>query len=75
MKGIIGTICGDVIGSTYEFHPIKTKDFRLYNHYSGFTDDTVITLAIASWLIKDKTSKDVLISEIKRFGYQCRNQI
>ena len=29
MKGIIGTICGDIIGSTREFNSIKTKDFEL----------------------------------------------
>ena len=68
MKGIIGTICGDIIGSSREFRPQKTKDFRLYNRYSTFTDDTVMTLAIASWLIKDRSSKEVLISEIKEFG-------
>ncbi len=68
MKGIIGAICGDIIGSSREFRPIKTKDFRLYNGYSTFTDDTVMTLAIASWLMKDKSSMDVLISEIKAFG-------
>lgn len=68
MKGIIGAICGDIIGSSREFRPIKTKDFRLYNGYSIFTDDTVMTLAIASWLMKDKSSMDVLISEIKAFG-------
>ena len=68
MKGIIGAICGDIIGSSREFRPIKTKDFRLYNGYSTFTDDTVMTLAIASWLMKDKSSMDVLVSEIKAFG-------
>ena len=68
MKGIIGAICGDIIGSSSEFRPIKTKDFRLYNGYSTFTDDTVMTLAIASWLMKDKSSMDVLVSEIKAFG-------
>ncbi|WP_296889728.1 ADP-ribosylglycohydrolase family protein [uncultured Methanobrevibacter sp.] len=73
MKGIIGSICGDIIGSTREFSPIKTKDFNLYELYSNFTDDTVMTLAIASWLLKDKTSKDVLISEIKRFGLEYPN--
>lgn len=73
MKGIIGAICGDIIGSSYEFRPIKTKDFKLFNSYSTFTDDTVMTLAIASWLIKDKDSIDVLISEIKRFGRQYPN--
>ena len=31
MKGIIGAIAGDIIGSTYEFHPIKTKEFSLFN--------------------------------------------
>ena len=73
MKGIIGAISGDIIGSSREFRPIKTKDFRLFNGYSCFTDDTVMTIAIASWLIKDKDSKDVLISEIKRFGIRYPN--
>ena len=68
MKGIIGAICGDIIGSSREFRPQKTKDFSLYDGYSTFTDDTVMTLAIASWLLKNKDSKDVLISEIKHFG-------
>ena len=68
MNGIIGAICGDIIGSSREFRPIKTKDFRLFNGHSKFTDDTVMTLAIASWLIKDKNSKEVLISQIKKFG-------
>ncbi len=73
MKGIIGTICGDIIGSSREFRPKKTKDFRLYNRYSTFTDDTVMTLAIASWLMKDKNSREVLISEIKKFGLMYPN--
>lgn len=73
MKGIIGTICGDIIGSSREFRPQKTKDFSLYDGYSTFTDDTVMTLAIASWLIKDKSSKEVLISEIRKFGLKYPN--
>ena len=73
MKGIIGTICGDIIGSSREFSPIKTKDFRLFNRYSDFTDDSVMTLAITSWLIKNKNSKEILISEIKRFGLRYPN--
>ncbi|MEE3490985.1 MAG: ADP-ribosylglycohydrolase family protein, partial [Methanobrevibacter sp.] len=60
MKGILGAISGDVIGSVYENRPIKTKEFELFSHYSIFTDDTVMTLAIAEWLLEDKTSKDVL---------------
>lgn len=73
MKGIIGAIAGDVIGSTHEFHPIKTKDFKLFNMYSDFTDDTVMTLAIANWLMEDKDSKDVLIKNLKNFGNRYPN--
>lgn len=66
MKGIIGAICGDIIGSTREFNPIKHKDFKLLPAYSKFTDDTVLTLSLASWLIKDQSfSQNVLINEIK----------
>ncbi len=68
MKGIIGTIAGDIIGSTREFHPIKTKDFNLFDERSQFTDDTVMTLAIAKWLCEDKTSKNILIKYLKYFG-------
>lgn len=68
MKGIIGAICGDVIGSTREFNSIKTKDFPLFTPKSRFTDDTVMTLAIANWLCEDKNSKDCLISNLKEFG-------
>ncbi len=68
MKGIIGAICGDIIGSPYEFRPIKTKDFELFSIKSTFTDDTVMTLAVANWLCEDKNSKDVLIKNLKYFG-------
>ena len=73
MKGIIGAISGDVIGSVYEHRPIKTKEFNLFSHYSQFTDDTVMTLAIAKWLCEDKTSKDVLIKNLKYFGKRYPN--
>ena len=51
MKGIIGAISGDIIGSSREFYSIKTKDFNLFTKRSIFTDDTIMTLAIANWLI------------------------
>lgn len=73
MKGIIGAICGDIIGSVREFHSIKTKDFELFPFGSVFTDDTVMTLAIANWLVEDKDSKDVLIDNLKFFGNMYPN--
>ena len=68
MKGIIGTIAGDIIGSPYEHYAIKTKDFPLFSEHSTFTDDTIMTLAIADWLVEDKSSKDVLIEKLKYYG-------
>ena len=67
MKGIIGAISGDIIGSRYEGYDIKTKDFELYTKNSIFTDDTIMTIAIASWLLKD-TSHKTLIKELQEYG-------
>ena len=68
MKGIIGAIAGDIIGSTHEFHPIKTKEFSLFNKRSKFTDDTIMTLAVAQWLLTDKDSKEELVKQLQYYG-------
>ncbi len=47
---MIGAIAGDIIGSVYEHNSIKTKDFPLFSAFSRFTDDTVLTVAVA-WSI------------------------
>lgn len=54
MKGIIGAIAGDVIGSAYEFNPTRDYDFKLFTSESTFTDDTVLTMANAQWLLDDE---------------------
>jgi ADP-ribosylglycohydrolase len=48
---MIGAITGDVIGSVYEFNNILTTDFPLFNQLSRFTDDTVLTIAVADVLL------------------------
>lgn len=48
---MIGAIAGDIIGSVYEFDNIKTTDFDLYQQASTYTDDTVLTVAIASSIL------------------------
>lgn len=55
MKGIIGAIAGDVIGSAYEFHPTRDYGFDLFTPKTTFTDDTVLTMANAQWLIEDES--------------------
>lgn len=73
MKGIIGAIAGDIIGSTHEFNPIKSKEFSLFNKSSRFTDDTIMTLAIADWLLENRNSREVLIQKLKYYGQKYPN--
>ncbi len=47
-----GAIFGDIVGSIYEWDNIKTKDFELYDEFSFFTDDTVMTIAVGSALVE-----------------------
>lgn len=49
--GIIGSIIGDVAGSFYEYYNCKSTNIRLFTEYSQFTDDTVMTIAVADWLL------------------------
>ena len=48
---MLGAIAGDIIGSRFEHARIKSKDFQLFNRQSVFTDDTVLTLAVADSLL------------------------
>ena len=52
---MLGAIVGDIVGSVYEFDNTKSIDFELFYEESCFTDDTVMTLAVAKWLIEDET--------------------
>lgn len=48
---MIGAIAGDIIGSVYEWRPVKTTNFPLFSRDSRFTDDTVLTVAVADALL------------------------
>ena len=50
---MFGAICGDTIGSTYEFDNTKDYGFDLFPKGSSYTDDSVMTLAVAKWLLTD----------------------
>ena len=77
-KGIIGAIVGDIQGSVYELQEDKDKikknfskkDKKLsINKQLSFTDDTVLTFAVAKWLLEDKEhDKEKLIDLFKHFG-------
>ena len=49
-----GAVIGDIIGSRLEKNNIKSKDFELFTNESRFTDDTVLTIAIADCIINSK---------------------
>ena len=48
---MLGSIIGDIIGSTYELRPVKRTDFPLFPQGSRFTDDSVLTAAVAEVLL------------------------
>ena len=70
-----GAILGDIIGSPYEFdRGGKTKDFPLFSRESGFTDDTVMTLAVAEAFMDAQGGTDLdrirrrLIKSMHKWG-------
>ena len=54
-----GAIIGDIIGSVYEFNNIKTKEFPLFTSSNRFTDDTVMTVAVADAVLKCKVGNKI----------------
>jgi ADP-ribosyl-[dinitrogen reductase] hydrolase len=84
---MIGAIIGDIVGSVYEFDNIKTKDFPFFgprpnanpnysdngrpNGESFFTDDTVLTVAVADWLL---AGKDDLADRLAHYTFAYPNR-
>jgi len=62
---MIGAIAGGIIGSIYEHHQIKTKDFPLFHPRCRFTDDTVLTVAVADAILTG-SPYERLVHEIGR---------
>jgi ADP-ribosylglycohydrolase len=52
---LLGALAGDVIGSVYEFNPIKHTHFGLFTPSSRITDDSVLTLAVADAILSGKS--------------------
>jgi ADP-ribosylglycohydrolase len=59
---MLGAIIGDVIGSVHEGSGTKTKDFPLFLPRSTFTDDSVLTVAVAEWILTGQNLVDLLHS-------------
>lgn len=66
---ITGAIIGDTIGSIYEFNPTKDYNFEIMNSQMTYTDDSITTIAVADWILHDKTLSHS--SLIKRLHEWC----
>ncbi len=69
---MLGAIVGDIVGSVYEWHNIKTKDFPLFRDDCRFTDDTVMTCAVAE-AVMNGGQKDDFIDAMKKYGRKYPN--
>ena len=75
---MIGAIVGDIAGSLYEFHNIKTRDFTLFADYRGRrarpTDDSVMTLAVMQALLDTAEDLPALpaaaVQRMQEFGHR-----
>ena len=66
---LLGAIVGDVVGSTRERHNIKREQFELLPPGSHPTDDTVMSLAVAEWLLNDPQHQEqTLVDCMQRWG-------
>lgn len=61
---MLGAIAGDIIGSVYESHCLKTTEFAIFTAYSTYTDDTVLTVAVADCILHRKD----YATEFKRYA-------
>lgn len=60
---MIGAIAGDIIGSVYEWHNIKTKEFTLFSPKCHFTDDSILTIALADSILTGTS----YVNNLKKF--------
>lgn len=67
---MIGAIIGDIVGSRFEHHNIKTKEFEFFHRRCRFTDDTVMTVAIAKAILESRVDySDLADNTIKYMQY------
>ena len=67
---MLGALIGDTVGSIYEFNNIHTTDFPLFSPSSTFTDDSVMTMAVAEWLLADPHHTHSSLIEIMERYYE-----
>jgi len=68
---MLGAIAGDIIGSVYERNPVKNRNFNLFSSDSIFTDDTVLSVAVAKVLLSERQDYQKAFREFhQRYPHQ-----
>ncbi|MEG3620348.1 ADP-ribosylglycohydrolase family protein [Magnetovibrio sp. PR-2] len=79
MEGrMLGAIAGDIIGSIYEYSAVPADGFPLFKDTSTFTDDTVLTIAVADWILSGGSIESHLRRWARRYpdaGYGGRFKV
>ena len=74
---MLGAIIGDIIGSRFEWHNIKTKEFELFSYKSRPTDDSIMTLALAKAILDSKDDYsdlgDLAVDSMQSLGRKYPN--
>ena len=66
---LMGAVLGDIAGSIYEFAPHKSTEIDLRNSSMDYTDDTIMTVAVADWILHDKKhTKEGLVTLLRQWG-------
>lgn len=66
---MLGAIIGDIAGSIYEGHAIKTKNFPFFGDYCRFTDDSVCTVAVSDILLHDLPPAETMQKWCRRYPW------
>ena len=69
---MLGAIVGDTVGSIYEFDNTKDYNFEMFSCSSGYTDDSLMTMAVAYWLLMDSEHRyETLEESMVLFAKKC----
>ena len=70
---MLGAIIGDIIGSRFEYEGFKSKKFKLFSRDCFFTDDSVMTCAVADALLNAK-NEAVIVATLQKYGRNYPNR-
>jgi ADP-ribosylglycohydrolase len=66
---MIGAVAGDIIGSIYEWNGVKSKEFPLFSKGCRFTDDSVLTIALADAIMSSQSYEPLVREYYHRYPH------